>query len=88
MRYDVTFIGRVQGVGFRATAKSLAAEHGVVGWVRNEADGSVRLVVEGPKETLDAYLEALRERLNDYVREERVEEGAERGDYAGFEIRY
>ncbi len=44
--------GDVQGVGYRATAGSRARELGVVGWVRNEADGTVALHVEGPSEAV------------------------------------
>lgn len=87
MRYEATFIGRVQGIGFRATAKSLANEFGVKGWVRNEADGSVKLTAEAPRETLDQYLDALRDRLSDFITREDITEAQERGDYAGFEIR-
>jgi len=87
MRYEATFIGRVQGIGFRATAKSLANEFGVRGWVRNEADGSVKLTAEGPKEHLDQYLDALRDRLAEFITKEEINEAQERGDYTGFEIR-
>ena len=31
------------------------------GWTANEADGSVRVVADGPRATLNALLEALRE---------------------------
>jgi acylphosphatase len=50
VRRRVIFVGRVQGVGFRATTASLARHRPVVGYVRNQADGSVELVVEGTAE--------------------------------------
>ena len=40
--------GRVQGVFFRDSVRRLALEQGVGGWVRNNADGSVEAVLEGP----------------------------------------
>ncbi|MBA4039829.1 MAG: acylphosphatase [Planctomyces sp.] len=43
----VRYTGRVQGVGFRATAQRLAAALAVSGWVRNEPDGSVLLEAQG-----------------------------------------
>ena len=42
-----TFKGRVQGVGFRWTARSYAKQLGLSGWVRNEYDGSVAMEVQG-----------------------------------------
>ena len=43
--------GRVQGVGFRYTAKYLALSLGLTGWARNEWDGTVTMEVQG-RETL------------------------------------
>ncbi len=48
--------GRVQMVGFRFTAISSAAEHGLVGWVRNTRDGHVEIVAEGPAEGVEAFI--------------------------------
>ncbi len=39
--------GRVQGVWFRESCRRVAEEHGVAGWVRNRADGTVEAVFEG-----------------------------------------
>ena len=41
--------GRVQGVGFRYSARYCALELGLAGWVRNEWDGSVEMEVQGRK---------------------------------------
>lgn len=60
MRIAVSYHGRVQGVGFRATVRSLAADLPVTGWVRNEADGSVRMEAQGGESdlrTLEARVE-------------------------------
>lgn len=46
-RREVRYRGRVQGVGFRYTARSIAQSYAVTGYVKNVADGSVELVVEG-----------------------------------------
>lgn len=47
--------GRVQGVGFRVTARHVAHSLGVDGWVRNEPDGSVRLVASGGDDAIDRF---------------------------------
>ena len=39
--------GRVQGVAFRASTVDEACAHGLTGWVRNRADGSVELEAQG-----------------------------------------
>ncbi|GAA4395416.1 acylphosphatase [Tsukamurella soli] len=51
--------GRVQGVGFRWWTKSRALELGLVGYAANQADGRVRVVVEGPKDRCDEMLRLL-----------------------------
>lgn len=61
IRVQVRYRGRVQGVGFRATARSVArAEPAVTGWVRNEADGTVLLEAQGPHRAVRAVLRRLR----------------------------
>ena len=47
VRKHITFYGRVQGVGFRYTAKYLAQSMDLTGWVENEDDGTVTLEVQG-----------------------------------------
>ncbi len=48
--------GRVQGVFYRASAEREAARLGVAGSATNRADGTVELVVEGPRAAVDAML--------------------------------
>ena len=58
-RLEVLLSGRVQGVGFRYFALSAANRRGLTGWVANLPDGRVQCVAEGPREDLEALLEAL-----------------------------
>ncbi|GAA1118748.1 acylphosphatase [Nesterenkonia jeotgali] len=48
--------GQVQGVSYRAAAKAEADDLGLIGWVRNTADGAVELLVGGAGPAVDALL--------------------------------
>jgi acylphosphatase len=45
--------GSVQGVGFRYFIQRKAQQLGLRGWVRNNDDGTVELVAEGPRSELE-----------------------------------
>jgi acylphosphatase len=59
-RLHATVRGRVQGVGFRASAASEARRLRLAGWVRNRFDGSVEVVAEGADEAAETFLSWLR----------------------------
>jgi acylphosphatase len=59
VRVEAIVRGRVQGVGFRVFALREAVHLGLDGFVANEADGSVRVIAEGPRDVLDLLLERL-----------------------------
>jgi len=51
---EVRITGRVQGVSFRAWTRKRALSRRLSGWVRNEADGSVRACLQGKRAALEA----------------------------------
>ncbi|HEX5990099.1 MAG TPA: DNA polymerase ligase N-terminal domain-containing protein [Solirubrobacterales bacterium] len=53
--------GKVQGVFFCDATVSRAGELGVLGWVRNADDGSVRVHAEGPATAVDELISFLEE---------------------------
>ncbi|WP_164111070.1 MULTISPECIES: acylphosphatase [Sphingobacterium] len=55
--WDITVKGKVQGVYFRLTAKAVADQLGVKGFVLNEADGSVYIEAEGDDFALTSLVE-------------------------------
>jgi acylphosphatase len=86
-RQRIVFSGRVQGVGFRATARGVASGFDVTGWVRNEPDGTVLLEVQGPPEQIEQFLAALRERMGRLISRHNTARSSVVEDEAGFEIR-
>lgn len=51
--------GHVQGVGFRWWTRSRALELGLTGYAKNQADGRVLVVAQGPREAAERLLELL-----------------------------
>jgi len=54
--YRIRVSGRVQGVFFRASTKAKADELGLIGWVKNEPDGSVLMEIQGKKEAIEKMI--------------------------------
>jgi acylphosphatase len=68
VRREVQFVGTVQGVGFRAMTRGLAAGRPVTGWVRNEPDGSVICQAQGEPGEVDGFIAAILEHAGTLVR--------------------
>lgn len=49
--------GKVQGVFFRATAKDVADEIGITGWVKNTEQGDVEIKATGSHDQLRKFIE-------------------------------
>jgi len=79
--------GRVQGVFFRDTMRSVAQREGVSGWAANSHEGTVEAHLEGPAEAVERVVAFCREGP-ELARVERVEvsEAALEG-LSGFAIR-
>ena len=59
LRKGLIFYGWVQGVGFRWRAREAARAAGATGWVRNEADGTVTMEIQGTQAQIDYVIQAL-----------------------------
>lgn len=60
-RVRARVVGQVQGVGYRASAEANATSLGLSGWVRNEADGTVTVEIEGSERKVEAMIEWCRQ---------------------------
>jgi acylphosphatase len=83
----VRVTGRVQGVYFRGWTREQAETLGLVGWVRNEYDGSVAALIAGPRVAVEDMLRRLHEGpLDANVAEVIVEEADPDHVPSGFSI--
>ena len=82
--------GHVQGVFFRATAKDLANELGLTGWIINEPGGhELSIVVQGPEEFTRRFVDWCQDGPpHAKVESVYVKEDLEAEIYEGFRIRY
>jgi acylphosphatase len=88
-RLEVVYKGRVQGVGFRFNVEKVALQCGVTGWVRNENNGDVHVVAEGPESALNELLEAVRQSpVGRFVGREQVRWEIFKHEFSDFKIEY
>ena len=85
---NVLFTGRVQGVGFRWTCRSIASRYNIKGWVKNLSDGRVELLLQADPKKIAAFLGDLREEFKGYILNEETEWLKPEEDYRDFGIRF
>ena len=71
VRKRIVFYGWVQGVGFRFRARHAAERYRATGWVRNEADGSVTMEIQGTEEQITQVLLLIEQ--SSYIRIENMD---------------
>jgi acylphosphatase len=81
------FIGRVQGVGFRYAALQVAREFEVSGFVANLPDGRVVLEAEGTPGQVDAFIAAVGEKMDGYIRKVDRNADVRHAQFTGFSIK-
>jgi acylphosphatase len=84
---QILYYGKVQGVGFRYTVKTMATGFDVAGTIRNLPDGQVELLAEGAKDELKAFSQAIRDSgLGHFIQKEAVSWNEAQNEFRGFEI--
>ena len=86
-RQRVIYHGRVQGVGFRYTTATIAARHPVRGYVRNQPDGTVELVLEGASPDCQSMLDEIQRAFARQIRLVESTPEPSQEPLQGFEIR-
>ena len=84
----VYYSGRVQGVGFRFTAESLALELNVIGWVKNLRDGRVEITAEAEEENLERFLVKIKESFSRYINNVDIERSDAGGKFKEFTVEF
>ena len=85
---EITFAGRVQGVGFRFTARRAASRRQLTGFVRNVPNGTVEMLAQGRPEDIDDCIQDLKEYFAGYIREAKIEEIPPDPKYSDFQITF
>jgi acylphosphatase len=86
-RREIYFSGRVQGVGFRYTARDIAGRFPVTGFVKNLADGRVLLVAEGPGTILERFIDAIAAEMDRVIDHKQISVLPATGEFSAFEVR-
>ena len=87
--YRILVSGRVQGVGFRYFAESVAEKYGIRGYVRNTADGRVEIECQGDDEEIRPFMDDIRKGpAFSMVTDVRVEDFKSSRKYNFFEVKY
>ncbi len=81
--------GYVQGVGYRWFTVRAANRLGIYGWVRNNYDGSVETVAEGPVEAVNEFiLELKKGPMSAVVKNVILSEDEPQGGFDSFDIKF
>ncbi len=84
----IIFTGRVQGVGFRFTARRAASRRQLTGYVRNMPNGSVEMLAQGRPEDVDDCIQDIKEYFAGYLKETKIEEIPPDPRYTDFKITF
>ena len=78
--------GKVQGVFYRATAKDIADELGIKGWIKNLTDRNVEVRATATEETLPKFIDWCKQGPPKANVDEVIIEELDLQDFNGFRI--
>lgn len=84
---DIIIYGRVQGVGYRFSARSFARKYSIKGFVRNLPDGSVYIEAEGNEDNVNYFISWCRQGPPGAIVDDLEISDGEMKNFSGFDIR-
>jgi len=84
----IYYNGRVQGVGFRFTADTLAGKFNIKGWVKNLSDGRVEIVAVGSRENLEKFLQEIYASFKSYIADVDTQWSHPDKDFTDFQVKF
>jgi acylphosphatase len=87
VRARLVITGVVQGVYYRVTARKVALNSGITGWIKNRPDGAVEALIEGNRDKILKFIDWCRQGPPAaQVSDVQVEWGDFKGEYQNFSI--
>lgn len=87
-QFHIYFSGNVQGIGFRYTAKKIAENLGITGWVQNLPDGHVELIAQGDDKTFEIFIAKLAKQFSSYIQNTNIHHQKSDENFDSFSIRF
>ena len=84
----VYYSGAVQGVGFRFTARDVADDLGISGWVKNLRNGQVEVVAEAEEEILKEFLSKINKYFSGYIKDIDIQWSNAADEFKDFRIMF
>jgi acylphosphatase len=84
----IIFSGKVQRVGFRNKARSVATSRQLTGFVRNLTNGTVEMLVQGKAQAVGECLKDIKQFFKENIKEITIDEVDYESKYTDFRISY
>ena len=89
VKAEIIVTGLVQGVGYRYFVSRKAAELNLLGYTKNQYDGTVLTVVEGEKYLIEDFYKELKiGPMHADVRNSNIKWSKSKNEFTNFEVRY
>ena len=84
----ILYSGTVQGVGFRFMVKRYALILDLTGWVKNLPNGSVEILVNGSKASIEKLCKMVEEYFQGHIRNNNIQFTSSDVEFKDFQITY